>query len=92
MKNSDVTKALDDLAEKFVKKDGRKLGAGLTVAKTELFDVTGRDEKHKILIVITDNAAGDSFNDQVTAIKNMGVSIYVIGKCYCWFLQFIRCI
>ena len=71
--------ALKDAKDKFEKKDGRKLGDGLKVAKTDLFDVSGRDEKHKILVVLTDGAAGDSFNEYAQALRDAAVSIYLVG-------------
>ena len=75
-----VAHALLDIKEKYTKKDGRKLGDALKIAKTDLFDVSGRDEKHKILVVLSDGAAGDSFNEFSQALKDMAVSIYFVGN------------
>ena len=75
-----VAHALLDVKEKYTKKDGRKLGDALKIAKTDLFDVSGRDEKHKILVVLSDGAAGDSFNEFSQALKDMAVSIYFVGN------------
>ena len=74
-----VSHALLDIKEKYTKKDGRKLGEALKIAKTDLFDVSGRDEKQKILVVLSDGAAGDSFNEYSQALKDMAVAIYFVG-------------
>ncbi|XP_065062056.1 uncharacterized protein LOC135688921 isoform X1 [Rhopilema esculentum] len=79
LSNLAVAHALKDAKNKFEKKDGRKLGDGLKVAKTDLFDVSGRDEKHKILVVLSDGAAGDSFNEYAQALRDAAVSIYFVG-------------
>ena len=55
------------------------MGDGLKIAKTDLFDVSGRDEKHKVLFILTDGAAGDTFNEQAQALKDSAVSIYAVG-------------
>ena len=74
-----ILRALKDIKDKYKKKDGRKLGDGLKIAKTDLFDVSGRDEKHKVLFILTDGAAGDTFNEQAQALKDSAVSIYAVG-------------
>ena len=79
LNNLAVAKALSDIKEKYTKKDGRKLGDALKIAKTDLLDVSGRDEKQKILVVLSDGAAGDSFNEYAQALKDMAVTIYFVG-------------
>lgn len=41
--------------------------------------MSGRDEKQKILVVVSDGTAGDSFNENAQALKDMAVSIYFVG-------------
>ena len=61
-------------------KKGRALGNGLKIAKGSLFDSSGRDEISRVLIVLTDGSAGDTFGPEGQAIKDAGVNVYVVGK------------